>query len=242
MRAVALRPAAFLLVGVLASGCGNAPGRLPGKIAFVSNQFPHTGKPGSNYGIFVYDKGKVRPFYQQGDKPQWDGTGQRLYCRLKGEEGGQIAILDYPSGELRETIQLNRYCGDFVFSKNGRYLLYFGWDKGEDGVNTPRPENLFIYDLQTKIEERVTSFTEHFRKVSVSSVDISGDGKMVVFTRDDRSDQIGAKMEFTIAHVYLLDLETKKIIDLGRGDHTRFLPSGDALVYTSGWFNSQWSC
>lgn len=172
-------------------------------------------------GVCVLDKGRTRRIYRQGDTPKWSKNGDRLYCRRLLQH---IVVLGYPKGEVVKEYKLTHNGGSFALLPDESGLIFVGWDTSYTAVGKEihTPENLYEYDFATNRERQLTSFTTT-QWPALNEVDVSPDGKWVVFTRVRPEAEEG---------IHLLDRATGQLQRIFIGDNPRFTPDGRLLFVT----------
>ena len=236
-----------LCLALLAVGCGKVGADVvEGRIVFMSRRFELTEHvlgtggipfaiekngikrwydPGSNDGTCLYEKRKVKALYKDFYWPRWSRDGKTVIAVTGKHNENEITLINMESFQLTKVKTPHYIKGPSWFPDNEK-IAFISYDEQEK-ERTSR--NIYIYDLKTGEETQMTFFEEIHE--SMNSVDVSSDGKKIVF---DRSPGVGRDGDWWL---YLLDIETKAVEKLVKyGAHARWSPDEKKVVYKGNYY------
>ena len=174
--------------------------------------------------------------------------------RVDSVKDKNISKLYMTSWNGKETVKLTEQTnnpGSHAWSPDGHYISFIAANKSEDKANSSR--QLFLLDRRGGESYQVTHF-----KSNIVSYNWSPDGKKILFVIDDQDYSDTAKSNVRVpfeinryhfkqdyegyldnrkSHLYLYDLDTKKLDTLTRGNHEEagaiFSHDGQSIAYVS---------
>ncbi len=157
-----------------------------------------------------------------GSNFQFSPDGQYLAFSREYEEKQQIFLMRTHGGEASRLTEHKTGISFFKWAKDSKRIFFaadeprsekeekeykngddaFMVDEGPNGQNEGRWNNLWVFDLKTKTEAKLT--TENF---VVSHLDVSPDSKSILFTARYEN----RRNNMNLSEIYILDVESKKI-------------------------------
>jgi Tol biopolymer transport system component len=205
----------FLLLGTSGLSCSSRAEEerdLAGKAVFGTWRGEGPG------ALAVLERGTLKLFFEKGIYPRWSTTGR--YIATSGDDKG-LKILN-SDGEFIKAIpikakDINRW--DWLGTDEHLVVAEMTGSPDRD----QHVYNLVKYNIRTDHRAQLTQLS---RLNTITTVDVSPDGKKITFTRF-WEDLPGPNM-----NIYLLDLDTMEEIEIDtRSSDPRFSQDGSKIVY-----------
>ncbi len=183
-----------------------------------------------------------------GSSFQFSPDGKYLSFKRTVDKNSQIFIMPLSGGEAFQLTRHQNSVDSYKWSEDARRIFFSAeeprskkeqkeYDLGDDAVfvfegpngrEEARWRNLWIFDLSSKEEKRLTD-----EKFIINEFDVSPDGKRVVFTAAPLEDD----NYFHLSELYLLDLNDPKPVRLTKNKapegNVHWAPDGRTFVYHS---------
>ena len=184
-----------------------------------------------------------------GSNFQFSPDGQYLAFLRDKVEKQQIFLMHTHGGEAIQLTKHKTDISDFKWAKDSQRIFFtadkplskkkekeykngddaFMVDEGPNGQNEGYWNNLWMFDLKTKTETKLT--TENF---IISRLDVSPDSKFIIFTARYEN----RRNDLNLSEIYMLDVENKKIRRLTENktpeEDLLWSPDGKRFIFEAG--------